>query len=418
MDNLRKIGYSDKVFQYKPSRNLRIRVVLRKPLELDRLKDAVAAALDDFEEYKVAPVKCGSDIFYEKNNREIAFFPDDDTKRYFGSEELNGYLFYILYGTSSFMLSIFHGLTDFKGMWAFLRDIIYRYALNTGLDVPDIKIQDEPLNDEERYDPYSFFADADAEEVIPAVSGNTFFVPSENKYPEDLNVQHEYTLTVSASGFLAMTREWKSSASCALAAIITNSLAKLYDTGDNEILLKITCDMRPVFESHSRVNMSEAVLLVSDKDLRNAPLSEHCTTLTKMMRSQFNRETFSKFMAYAVEEVKVKSGEKETADIVFPKPKLTYVLTYPGRMDLPEEYNVLVSDFELKGYFPIDSIRFTIKSTGDELRIGIDQVFDGDEIIKAIAESFRELGFVTEIKDEGRFGGDGYSLDLIREIQA
>ena len=47
MDDLRRIGYSDKVFQYKPSRNLRIRVVLKKPLELHLLKDAVSKALDE-----------------------------------------------------------------------------------------------------------------------------------------------------------------------------------------------------------------------------------------------------------------------------------------------------------------------------------------------------------------------------------
>ena len=251
---------------------------------------------------------------------------------------------------------------------------------------------------------------------MPEYSGNTLYIPAPDRYPEDLRVQHEYTLTVSVSKFLKMTREWKSSASCALAAIISNTLADLYDAGDRDVLLKITCDMRAVFGSCSKVNMSEAFLLVSDKELRKEPLEKHCAVLTDMMRSQFNKENFSKYMACSIDDVMVRAGEKEKADIISPRPKLTYVLTYPGRMDLPEEYNELVSDFELKGYFPIDAVRFTIKSTGDELRIGIDQVFDGDEIIRAIADSFVKLGFETTVRDEGRFGGDNYSLDLIREM--
>ena len=418
MDKYRKIGYSDRVFHYKSIRNLRIRVVLKKNLELTKLKEAVASALDDFEEFKVAPVKKNGEVLYEYNGRDVAFFPDDSTERYFGTDEVNGYLFYILYGERSFMLSLFHGLTDFKGMWAFLADIIYRYAQNTGLSVPDIRITGEPESDLERYDPYRLYEDPKAEVTVPSYSGNTLFVPCENKYPEGVNVQHEYTLMVSASAFLSKIKGWNCSVSCALAAIISDALAKLYDAGDREVLLKITCDMRPVFGSHSRVNLSEAFLLVSDKELINAPLDEHSRALTSMMRSQFNKETFSKFMACSVEEIKVKSGEKDKADISFPKPKLTYVLTYPGRMDLPEEYAELVSDFELKGYFPIDSIRFTIKSTGDEFRIGIDQIFDGDEIIRAIAEIFEGLGIGTEVRDEGRFGGDNYSLDLIREADS
>jgi hypothetical protein len=391
-------------------------VVLKKPLELHLLKDAVSKALDDFEEYKAAPVKSGGDVFYEKNNREVAFFPDDNTERYFGSDEVNGYLFYILYGDSSFMLSLFHGLTDFKGMWAFLSDIIFRYARNSGYAVPDIRITDEPCGKADRFDPYSLYADKDAEIEMPEFSGNTLYIPAPDRFPDDLRVQHEYTLTVSVSKFLTMTREWKSSASCALAAIISNTLAKLYDAEEQDVLLKITCDTRSLFGSHSKVNMSEAFLLVSDKTLRNESLEKHCIALTDMMRSQFTKENFSKYMACSIDDVMVRSGEKEKADIMPPRPRLTYVLTYPGRMDLPDEYNELVSDFELKGFFPIESVRFTIKSTGDELRIGIDQVFDGDEIIRAIAQSFEELGFETSVRDEGCFGGDNYSLDLIREI--
>lgn len=417
MTDLRRVGYSDKVFFHKYVRNLRIRVVLKKVLELDKLKKAVAEALDDFEEYRVTPVRKNGDLFYETNAQEVAFFPDDDTQRYFGTDEVNGYLFYILYGESSFMLSLFHGLTDYKGMWAFLNDIIYRYAVLTGMDVPDIRIKAEPLSDEDRYDPYSLYADKDAEDVRLRYKCGVLRLPCVQLPHDDLAPQHEYTLTISASKFLNMVHDWNTSASCALAAIINNALAELYDAGYTDVGLKVTCDMRPQFGSHSRVNMSEAVMLISSKELRDRPLSEHSAALRAMMKSQFTKENFQKLMAISLEAIKVKTGEKDEPDLFIPSPKLTYVLTYPGKMDLPEEYGELVSDFELKGFFPIESIRFSIKSTGDNLRIGVDQVFDGDEVIRAIEDIFIDLGFETEVKNEGLFNGDSYSFDRIRELK-
>lgn len=416
MTELRRIGYSDRVFYRKSVRNLRIRVVLRQALDLVKLKEAVASALCDFEEFRVTPVRKNGELFYEVNNREVAFFPYDDTGRYFGTDEVNGYLFYILYEDNAFMLSLFHGLTDYKGMWAFLNDIIYRYAVCCGLDVPDIRINDVPLNDGDRYDPYGLYADKDAEFVQPETIGGIMLLPRADD-PLDADLQHEYTLTVSASRFLNMVHEWNTSASCALAAVISNTLADLYDAGSWDIALKVTCDMRPQFGSHSRVNMSEAVLLLSSKEMRDRPLAEHCAALRSMMRSQFTQENFRKTMAASIEATKVKEGLKEKPDVTVPSPRLTYVLTYPGKMDLPEEYGELVSDFELKGFFPIETIRFSIKSTGDYLRIGIDQVFDGDLIIRAIAKSFEDLGFETAVRDEGRFGGDKYSLEMLKSVE-
>ncbi|MCR5383990.1 MAG: hypothetical protein K6E72_05100 [Saccharofermentans sp.] len=222
-------------------------------------------------------------------------------------------------------------------------------------------------------------------------------------------------MTLSASRFLALTHEWDTSASCALSAIISNTLADMFDAGGKDIVFKITCDMRPVFGSTSRINMSEAVLLISGKELRDGPLSKHSAVLRQMMRSQFTKENFGRLMAASIDATDVKEGKKRTSEISVPMPRLTYVLTYPGKMDLPEEYSGLVSDFELKGYFPTDSIRFSIKTTGDELRIGIDQVFDGNEIIKAISASFERLGFETKVRDEGIFTGDRYSFERLEE---
>ncbi len=78
------------------------------------------------------------------------------------------------------MLSLFHGLTDFKGMWAFLNDIIYRYAVNTGFDVPDIRICGDPAGNQDRFDPYSLYFDDSADFTLPEIRHETFFISLKN----------------------------------------------------------------------------------------------------------------------------------------------------------------------------------------------------------------------------------------------
>ena len=415
MSNLREIGYSDRVFQYKSTRNLMIKMALKEEPVLDKLKTAVEKALVDLPEYAVAPVKKDGKIYYEKNDRPVAFYKYDGTERYFGTEETNYYLFYILYDESSFIVSFFHGLSDFKGMWMLLMNIIYYYAVELGMDVPDISVKPVEMDDTERYDPYRKFEDRDAVAWLPEVKGEVFRIPEE-KLPDELHRQHEYDITLSVQRFIEKTHEWNTSATAALSAIISNSLAKLYNVGDQDVTLKISADMRPYFETQTRVNFSEAIVLTSGKEFRELPFGEQCSKLRADMKAQLNAAVFKKHIAAGVANSKTLCGELDKPDVGIDFPALTYVLTYPGRMDLPEEYAPLVSDFVLMGYFPVDTIRFQIKSTGDVLRIGLVQMFDTDKIINAIADYLGELGFETETEDLGRFGGDRYDASRIREI--
>ncbi len=413
---LRKIGYSDRVFQYKETRDLRIQMVLSQPLVLEKLRTAVNKAMADFPEYAVAPVRKAGQFYYEENHREVAFYPYDATERYFGTEETNYYMLYILYNENSFVLSFFHGLSDFKGMWCLIQNIVYYYALELGFSVPDISIKNPQLDDTERYDPYRKYQDRDSEAVLPEVKGEILRIP-EKKLPPELHQQHEYTLSVSLEKFLALTRSWNASVTSALAVIISNTLAELYDAGEKEVVLKISADMRPYFKSETRVNFSEAIELASSKEFRELPIAEQCEKHRIMMKKQLTADNFKKVIAASVAKSRAMSGEIAEPDVKVNNHALTYVMTYPGKMDLPKEYRNIIKDFALKGYFPVDTIRFQIKTTEDELRIGIVQVFDTDKIIRSIADSLEKLGFETKVEDFGRFGGDRYDAERIKEVK-
>ena len=87
----------------------------------------------------------GVQLFYEVNEREVAFFPYDDTGRYFGTDEVNGYLFYILYEDNAFMLSLFHGLTDARGMIAYVVTTLWYYLISA------VPLSETPIVNVSRY---------------------------------------------------------------------------------------------------------------------------------------------------------------------------------------------------------------------------------------------------------------------------
>ncbi len=413
---MRKIGYSDKVFQYKETRNLRIQVLLQQEIQLNIFRDALAQALGDFPEYAVTPVKKDKQFYYMENNKEIGLFPDDGTERYLGTEETNGYLFCILYAQERFVVSFFHGLTDFKGMYTFILHILYYYAKGLGMDVEDIRQAQPDTDMADLYDPYGKYADASAQEWKYTDDAEILTIPGE-RIDSALHRQHEYLLHISTKKFIDLTHKWKTSFIPALTAIASDTIAELYDAGEKTVVLKVPADLRPFFNSQTRVNFSDALVLASSQELREKPMEEQCRLLREMMDAQLNAENFKKLMAAGVSKVRQLSGEEEKEKATISMPPLTYAMTYPGRMNLPQGYASLVKDFRLKAYVPVDSIRLTVKTTGNDMTISIAQAFDRDDIVNAICRKFQSLGFEPVVEDLGRFGGDRYSTDKICEIK-
>ena len=124
---LRKIGIKDRNYYYKPIRNLRGEVVFSHPLDVGALKQAVKQALDIYPHFAVRPVIRDGILYYEENTAEVPVLPQDGKSHYLGSDETNGYLFYIAYGEDRFLISSFHGLADHGGFTPFFMNILYYY---------------------------------------------------------------------------------------------------------------------------------------------------------------------------------------------------------------------------------------------------------------------------------------------------
>lgn len=410
----REIGYSSKVFFYKdPRNNIRVRTILQDEIDLDNLKKAVNKALLDCPELKVRLKRKDNTLVYEDNNNDVAFYKEDETERYLGSKQTNYYLFYFLYNDDSFLISLFHGLTDFYGLWIFLKSVIYHYGQLKGLSLPDIRVKAEEIDEAERFNPYAKYANPS---VIPEYKceGNIdSFKLNLDKIDSSIQRYHEYCLKTSTSKFLELTHKWNTSFVPAIISIQNEALIKLYNIKDKDITVKVPVDMRRVFDCKTRDNFSDAITMVTSKDTLANSIEEKCADLKEQMNLQIKKDNLSLRIASTVELVKYKEGNVLAPSIKLPTPSFTYFMTYPGIMELPEEYDVLVKDFVLRSFTHVDSFRLTVKTTGDEMSLLFTQSFDDDIICKAFKQELEEYGLQSSLEDLGRLGGDKCSIDMI-----
>ena len=113
--------------------DIRVRFDLKKPLQLEKFQAAANKALQCYPEFSVRPVIKDGRVYYEENLRPVKLAPDDGKSLCFGTDGAdgtNGYLFVFLYGERHLTLSLFHGLTDARGMIAYVVTTLWNYLLS------------------------------------------------------------------------------------------------------------------------------------------------------------------------------------------------------------------------------------------------------------------------------------------------
>lgn len=420
---MREVGFSDKVFFYnsgdKKTRNLRLRVIFTEDIDKTAVQKAADKTLAALPEFAVKAIIKDGKFFYEKNNAPAVVCDDDGATHFIGAEDTNRYMVYFLCGQKSVVISFFHGLADFMGYWQLIQTFIYYYAVETGHSVSNIASSEADvadMDDTERYNPYAKFADVDAKCSWSCDTSNVFTLPCAFFDEDNLDL-HVYDIVTSTRQFLDRVHELKTSFVPLLIAAFSGAVADAYGAKEQNIVAKVPADMRPFFGAKTRVNFSDAMFLPLPAEVRKQPLAEQCKYLRANMDKQLNRENFQRLMAKSMLNVKKLQGDIERSpfDNDSPTP-VTYSLTYPGRMDLPAEYDALVKNFSIEGWIPVQSFYTTVMTKKDEMLIKIYQRFDESTLADAVTLRLRELGFTAEVTDRGLLRGDKLYVDKLERM--
>ena len=436
---MKPIGYSNKVFYYNgaghsTTYDFRMRILLTEAVDKEALKRAAAKTIAVFPEFAVRPV-IGSDgrLYYEDNNEEIAIFDETGESHALGSEETNGYLLCLICGEKSFILSFYHGLSDFVGNWSFICTLVWHYVQETGetgvsadetvrLNADVYRNMDE----QERDNPYQKFGNTDSQPSW-VYEDNGALEINETLYPDEADYLKNYEISMDVSAFVDKTKEIGTSFVPLLITATTQALSRLYETDGKPVVVKIPTNLRPLYGTHTTANFSDSLVLALSKELRTETLSKQAKALRSSMNDQLHKENFDRILAKKVKTVQDYENSDKTilqlnrsltnaASAASARP-VTFALTYPGRLEVPDEYQSVVQGFNMEPYVPTNGFFLFVGSYGKELRIRICQRFDSDRLAKAITEEFKNLGLDASFLDKGIVRGDKVYVEKLMHLQ-
>ena len=152
----RRLDNSAKIFPLIVSKDyssvFRLSVLLNENINQNILKKAVLKALKSCKTFKV---KIGKGLFwyyFEKNDKEpLIELEQDYPCMAIDLEKNNDYLFKVTYFENKINIDVFHALTDGKGGFTFLKEILYNYLDIAHLDKCSRNKKETNYNAEDEY---------------------------------------------------------------------------------------------------------------------------------------------------------------------------------------------------------------------------------------------------------------------------
>ena len=314
---------------------------------------------------------------------------------------MNGYLFCFQYDPSKeheIIFSAYHGLSDFNGLYRFLKAVICRYAIRVkGLpddyfnSVTRSKIPDRnEWKTEENLNPYEFYARQDAKSSYkPEISGEVFHM-SEDVYSLASPYSRHIIITLSKSQFLNAAKSHNTNFVPYLLYITSNAVRDAYET-DKNILMVLPADLRKVFKADCITNFTYSLFLPSSLTEHNAPVEEQCRRFRKMINLQRQPENFAALLYSKVQTWKKLNLSPESIilksrKIISQSPEkaklLSMTISYPGSIDMPEGADDLFENIRVGVPFGISFL--DAQSYRDEMTITSVQRHDSYKIVNAI----------------------------------
>ena len=409
---------------------------LQEKLDRGALSAAAAKALRNFPEFAIRPVVHNNGIWAVPNQGPVALLEDEPEKvRYYGTEETGGYLFFFRCREQGFSFPYFHGMTDFYGVWHFLRTLFYYYAQEKGLSMqPDEFVRTDPpqagaADEQELLDPYVKFAPPknDSGLEAPRPASAAFEIP-ERYYGLEIPYSSGYEIRCPLKAVLQTVKERGTSVVPFLAVLTSRAIASAYEWDGKPIRTMASANMRKYYQANTMVNFSDATFLSYDRELASLSLEEQALRFRQDLKGQMTKEHFDPLIAQKVQLVR---GFAE-ADVPLqewnrrftqspgagaPSP-MTVALTYPGSLDLPEAYAPLLRRVTRSLCSRGVNVSFCVfvSTYGDTMYIRSCQRFDSDAVMQVMCEGLAQAGLPTQMEKLPLYYGNQISATRLQHV--
>lgn len=411
---MRKCGFSDKMFYYNGAGaetfSMRLRYEFSLTLSQSMVEEAAEKTFACFPEYKVRPVLKDGKAFYEENTLPIPVFwnEPEGANHFYGSDQVNGYLFVISGEEHALTFSLYHGLTDFVGYWRMFHTLMKNLMEAAGVHADDPQARSdsapyEAMDKLERENPYSKYADENAYTNWNYKSRGALAIPKKGEPKERF-----FDLVVPEHDFLMKTREFGTSFVPLLAMVFSWAANDIYGIGAVPVVSKVPVNLRPLFNSNTPVNLSDSAVLEFPREYLSLSPTEQGKALRAQLDKQLDAGNFQRVMAKKIKTIESyeqsgKSMEEIGRSILenahLNSRPVTLGLTYPGRLLLPEAYLERIKDINICAYTPTDGIFATAMAYGGRLKLRIQVKYENTDFIGALENAMKKLGLETSVSE-------------------
>ena len=428
---IRQLYYSDLIFYWarigKRPTVLEIRCTLAQDAEPEALGEALLKALQVHTNFRVRPVvNQGKFMASVEDVKNPPLYREDGRKRRLGTDETEGLLIYVTYTEKMITLHVFHGLSDFRGICAFLKTLLKFYC--SGLGIADTELPEPDSQDTGPCFENILEAGAPGDTIgyyVPKEE-EVFHIPEKN-FGKRTTMQHICEIDVPLEPLLALSRNSESTVVPTLEAFIGRAIRNTYDVGEKVIIGYTPVDLRPIFHFETSGNASSNFPIPYTEKMDSYSLNERTMFLRSRLDVQIQPEnlyerlksTWDRSMPFIngahlpvglKTKVVVQSGRKtDTASY-------TYGISYAGKVRFGDEIDPHVTSLTACAGSYSYPLWILACEFGGILRLVFTQSYESDRLVRNICQ---KIGYEipgTAFKDWGHHEFDHFYLRDFRHL--
>ena len=382
-------------------------------VDKDRLQNSLERALDVFASFRVSIVITDQKkLLYKVNSNRPKVYEYDGSQHFFGKES-EGYLFRLYYSEDKVILSAHHMLSDFHGIYNFMKCILGFYFEVDQCDLID-------LDPSEPGDPYELFGSKELPNLSQSeIWKNEITIPHDMKFRRGERVDYS-RLSFSLPEILRRTKKAETSVFPFLSWIIAKAIAREYNGKDLSILGCGGFDCRSIFGSKTPRCFSHSFITVLHPHEQNMDIEQQLTIQKARMFLELDEGTIANDLALRKESADMKMRQldqfildQDALDIKRKRSsqQIAFFHSYTGRLDDAAGLERYTKDIDLHIAVTRNPIVAVTYSRYDNIYCTLEETGVMRSIVPAMMEVADENGISCSLIGSGKLCVDTFPME-------
>jgi hypothetical protein len=396
--------YSSQVIFYslnkKFSMYVQCRIELDEQIDRNQMQKAADETISRYPYFRVMLSRIGERYVLENNDAPFLVY-DDPEKPTLEPDKNNRYLIRISASGTLLNICFCHALTDGRGIFPFVKTLLYYYAVQQYKIDPqmkDVRLAGEPVSEEEINDPYLAFDASSADMASLRENQELVFRLPDQDDPSGTYFIH--TFHTDCKGFMDFAHNVDGSPNALSVLFLYRMLVKLFPEHAKDIVVSVAVDMRKALGVSNSHHCSVSIIPMRYDERMTAMSTDKVETVIRgriIVGSDDDRLAQSiagaKYFYGYVSSMKT-LAEKTAASAAATEKgseSFTAAVSYPGQQDYGMMNNHIKS-FYILANNRVPMLDIEIASFGKDFYFAVLQGFDDDRYADELKKQMEAEG--------------------------